>query len=777
MKHTAKFICMATLLASTSVMAQQVAQSQPATKSATGVSLEEVTVTAQRRSESLQKVPIAVSAFTKTELERRQISRTIDLVNYVPNMEGHNNTALGTANAYSLRGLNNTESISTFDPPVGSYVDEVFIARQNANNFSFFDIDRVEVLRGPQGTLFGRNTTGGAINVIMKKPGEVLGGFAEAGYGEYSRYMGRGSIDVPVEQGKILTKLSGFYVHDDGYVKDLTTGEKLNGEESYGVRGAVQVRFSQAATWDLSADYMYSSYSNLVNFRDATTGDRVAFTSLSTTHGIGTSYASAGLANIPLGDVAKSTSVVSNVTYDVNDDTRVNFITGYRHLNQDFITDSFDSQSSTAIVYAADGFSRVSGKPGSATPLVNDGTHDQYSQELKATGHLMKGVIDYVVGLYWFREENVTSFANVTIPLTGSATVTQDRTMSNNTDAYAAYGQFDYHVTDKLKATAGIRFTEENKDIAFAPNKNPLPRSAPLNQPFTTADMVAAGIPTTLKKNIWTPRFDIDYQFTPDIMAFASATNGFKSGGWNARANYAAIALPFTPETIWSYETGVRSDWLNHRLRANLTGFYLDDKAFQLPAGYADPISKSVIYITRNFADLENYGLELETSAVVTDHLNVFWSAGWQHARYINIDPSVLAQASRCQAGTAVASNCNNGIVTPTGGIAKPVRAPAFSSTLGANYDIPITSEWSAVPNMSWTYTAPHFVGTANTPISYSKTRQIINAGLAVHNASAGLTVSFDCTNCTDQTYVTSYLIYPYLNEPRRWMFRVRKDF
>ena len=141
--------------------------------------IEEVTVTAQRRAQNIQDVPLAITALSEEELQERQIDEPIDLINYVPNLFGGNNTGLGTANAYYLRGLGNTESIATFDPPVGTYVDNVYIARQNGNNVSFFDIDRIEVMRGPQGTLFGRNTTGGAVSIHMKKPAEELGGWVE----------------------------------------------------------------------------------------------------------------------------------------------------------------------------------------------------------------------------------------------------------------------------------------------------------------------------------------------------------------------------------------------------------------------------------------------------------------------------------------------------------------------------------------------------------------------------------------------------------------------
>ena len=202
--------------------------------------IEDVIVTAQRREESLQDVPLSVTAFTSIEMERRNISSALDLVQYVPNFVGHNNTGLATANAYFIRGVGDTESLASKDPPVGTYVDDLFFSRQSANNFSFFDVERVEVLRGPQGTLFGRNTTGGAINVVVKKPGTTFGGFAEAGYGRFSQVTGRASVDVPLS-ANLLTKLSAYYSDDNGYVKNVTTGERLNDERGYGGRLAVRV--------------------------------------------------------------------------------------------------------------------------------------------------------------------------------------------------------------------------------------------------------------------------------------------------------------------------------------------------------------------------------------------------------------------------------------------------------------------------------------------------------------------------------------------------------
>ncbi|MCA3256002.1 MAG: TonB-dependent receptor plug domain-containing protein, partial [Alphaproteobacteria bacterium] len=227
--------------------------------------LEEIVVTAQRRAENVQDVPIAISAFTATELANRGVNETLDLIQYVPNMFGSNNTGLGSANAYYLRGLGNTETIATFDPPVGTYVDDVYLSRQNGNNFGFFDVERVEVLRGPQGTLFGRNTTGGAVNVILKRPGDEFGGFAEVGYGRFDRKFLRGSVDLPMSD-KFAMKFSGYYQNDDGYVRNTTTNERLNDADGSGLRGAVQLKVNDSITWNGAVAWTSSDGENILNF-------------------------------------------------------------------------------------------------------------------------------------------------------------------------------------------------------------------------------------------------------------------------------------------------------------------------------------------------------------------------------------------------------------------------------------------------------------------------------------------------------------------------------
>ena len=214
-------------LVSTAAVAQNATTETASVPAERASGVEEIVVTAQRRTESLQDVPIAVSAFSADQLRNQGVSNTLELGRFVPNLISMNNTGIGTANAFYLRGLGNTETIPTFDPPVGTYVDDIYLSRQNANNINLFDVERVEVLRGPQGTLFGRNTTGGAVNVILREPGKQLGGFAEVGYGRFDKKLARASLDIPLAES-LAIKLSGYWQDDDGYVKNVTTGQRLD---------------------------------------------------------------------------------------------------------------------------------------------------------------------------------------------------------------------------------------------------------------------------------------------------------------------------------------------------------------------------------------------------------------------------------------------------------------------------------------------------------------------------------------------------------------------
>ncbi|TWB20358.1 iron complex outermembrane receptor protein [Nitrospirillum amazonense] len=752
-------------LAAMPALAQSAAPStaQPAPPQAADASqLEEIIVTAQRRQQNLQDVPLAVSSLGAADLQDRQIRDTIDLIQHIPNLIGNNNVGLGSSNTYYIRGIGNTESIATQDVPVGTYVDDVYISRQNANNFGLFDVERIEVLRGPQGTLFGRNTTGGAINVIMKKPSATAGGYLEAGAGRFGETDIRASMDAPLSD-KVLTKVSMYRDRSDGYVRQVNTGDKLNGTDSYGVRGAVRLLPTDRVTIDLAGDYVDENEANLINRVDPATGDRIA--TIGITQGALAKYFTGTKANNEVGNSTKSWSLSSNAAWEL-DDLTLNSITGFRQTTQRYFIDSNPAAPNPVAT--------------GVSPILNYSLHQQWSQEFKANGQALDNRLNYTVGFYYLHENNWTDLGTGVGTASGF-TVSGDRTIKNTLDSYATYAQGDYKLTDALTATVGVRLSKEEKQLKVATNaggKGPL---------FSTALIEAAGIPTDLENEFVTPRFALSYQIDPSLMVYASATRGEKSGGWNGRALANNLFLAFKPEKVWSEELGMRGDFFDHTLRLNATAFYSEAEDVQISAAYT--VNGQRIFTTTNPAGLRNYGGELEAEWVPIRGLTFSGSIGVQHARYIDISSDVQAQLAACQAALAsnnssgISNNCNRGFVDFKGRIARPVRAPDFTGLVTATYQID-TEAGIFRPTVGFDYNNGYAIGNAgnsdSTDGAWTDPQVLWNLNLAYEPAKVpNLTLSVGCKNCTDRTYKVSFLSATsiYLNPPMTWDVRAHYKF
>ena len=840
---------LAALLAAAPALAQGAAN-QASTQ------VEEVVVTAQRREEASQKIPVAVSTFTAKQVEQLNIGNTLQLTQYVPNLIGNNNTGLAAANTYYLRGLGTTESIATQDPPVGTYVDEIYISRQSANNFSLFNVERVEVLRGPQGTLFGRNTTGGAISVILKKPGQEFGGFVEGSVGKFNRRSARGSVDLPIND-MVSTNLSAFYVKDDGYVKNSVTGEKLNGEESKGIRGAATLRFTDTTRWDLAGLYTNSKSANLINFlcdpaNPTRCSDRYATTGVLINNGGANQFAplviANGKGNLPLGSETTLKMGSSNFQTEIGS-TTVNLITGYLTTDQDYLLDFYDGRNVPIWSLAAgvggqpspyniannvQNLTAVRGFRFGGFTIANVARTIQFTQEIKAYGSAMDDRLKYVAGLYYIRESSSTDVADV-IGFSGTPTLSADRVISNVTKATAAYAQFDYKLTDQISLTAGVRYTDEKKKFGFFDNRAicavpaaSLPATCLDTRNFGSVDVDLNPatpnivIPLQQEAKLWTPRFAINWTPKDDLLIFASATRGFKSGSIAGRATSVRSTLPFRPEVVWSYETGFKSEWLDKRLRVNATAFYQETEDFQGGSAFVNPLTQALSFSTRNLAKLTNPGLELEVVAVPAAGLTLNMTAGFQKARYV-IDQgaplfdkynflSVAGQQKECLAAlanqpsprgdtrTAIAraGNCGNGIVRFDGQISKPVRSPDMTLSFGARYERfyePLHA-W-ITPAINLVYTGDEEVGAANTSAwrsasgvlnvardgdfvsgSFSEAHTVLNASLTITDESKTWLGSIACDNCTNEAWPqSSFANYSYYNAPGTWSVRIKRKF
>jgi iron complex outermembrane recepter protein len=832
--------------------------------------LEVVVVTAQRREEKVQDVPIAISAFSSAELERRNVNDALALTQYVPNLVATNNTGLSTANTYYIRGVGDGESLASKDPPVGTYIDDIYFSRQSANNFAYFDVDRIEVLRGPQGTLFGRNTTGGAVNVFLKKPGTIFKGYVEGGYGTYDQVSFRAGVDVPLSP-KFLTKLSAYYADDSGYVKNTTTGETLNDETGYGGRLGIRALPTDTIKWDAFATYMHAAGSNLVNLQcdpanSTDCGQRFATTGLRKDNNGATQYPfiniqpANGKGNLPLGNETDTYIVGSNFQFDFGT-TTVNLISGYVDTRQQYNLDFFDGRAAPGYTFVADPVTGlptafnipalnnvssggiVRGRPGGFA-IAADTKSTQFTQEVKFTGSLFNGFLDYVAGAFYLSEDNYSDFADIstgTGPAAAppanpyAATLLADRILRNSTESWAVYSQVDLNLTSKIKATAGVRFTDESKEYNFSDNRpacqvSPLPVTCIDNANFVSVDndvnpaTPSITIPRTQEIQVWTPRFAINYKPNEDILLFASATRGFKSGGQSARSTAVRFLLPFDAERVWSYEVGTRTEWFDRRLRLNLTVFLAQTEDLQGGSAFVTTNlttgAQTLSFVTRNFAGFENKGLEFDIIAAPIPGLNLSLSGGYQDAEYV-IDPnrtdfygtlSTAAQQNECLAAlggraslrgdtrSAIAraqSSCGNGVVTPTGAIAEPIRTPKWTISGGISYDIPVGNLGELTPSLHFAYASDHEVGSANVSIwrnasgvlnaardgefvtgSFSEAHVLINGSVTFRSSDELLTVSLSCSNCLNEAFSQASLSnFTYLNQPATWMLKARRSF
>ena len=745
-----------TLLLSMTALAQT---DQPA--SAGG--LDEITVTAQRRTENIQDVPVAVTAFSAKDLEVGQVTSTLDVARLVPNFVAQNNVGQGSANSYYIRGLGQTQSFPTFEPQVGTYIDDIYIGRQNANNFALFDVSQLQVLRGPQGTLFGRNSTGGAVVVTLNKPYSDFGGYVEAGYGAFDRFFGRASIDLPVSS-QLLTKTSVYGLTDDGYVNDVTTHQRLNDVHNWGVREAVRIlpEAWDKVSWDISADYSDSDSANALNYLDAN-NQRISYSGYSTSGGALLPFLTGLKATLGQGVDVKSYGAMSNIAVALDAGT-LNVISGFRGLHQALNIDFPDAPLGPLVPYDQ--------SPAGQFALAQQLNSYEYTQELKWTGKWGDN-LTYTAGFYYlyeFNKDNFGAAGNVAgsipgFPFTNLTVPFGEEFTRNDTDSKAIFAQFDYKVLDALTVTVGARYTDEDKSI----DNIPLGPGG-----FTNADMIADGYKTNLSTKQFTPRFSAQYKIDPDFMIYASATRGFQGGGWNGLAFSASTFNNFGPETLWSYEAGAKWETSDHRVRLNSTFFYEDVQHYQL----LGDVPGTTNFVTNNAADIIGYGLETDITWRPIDPLTISANVGLLNTYYQNPAPIVVAQQLLCKAAPGPQNaSCGGGIVTYAGNLAPPADAPPVTFSFSMTYDLEFEG-FAITPSAGVQWIAQHNVSTQGVPEGVQSSYYTLDLGVTVQPDNTPWRFTAECKNCTMVDYATTDVFgYRYLNTPGFWDFKVNYSF
>lgn len=699
--------------------------------------LEEIVVTAQRRAQDIQDVPLAVSAFTPETLEDLQIKSAVDLVDLIPNLQGGNNTALGSATMYFLRGQGQDESFATFDPAVGTYVDEVFVARQNANNLSFFDVERIEVLRGPQGTLFGKNNTGGAVNIVMAKPTDQLGGSIEAGIGRFDRRSLRGSLNLPLtDNARVL--ISAFYVEDDGWVENTVTGEDVNAKEATGVRASLAMDLSDNVSWDVMADFVDDSQTNITG---TLVGDDVVSTSI-LSRGLDAIYPGA-VSKADYGNETEAFNLTSNLGWET-DAGQLNLIVGSRQLDQDFLV-NFPLPDFGAFLPVS---------PEDVFIIDNLGEHDQLSVELKWFGTYMDDRLDLVAGLFYLDEENTTDVA----AHFASATPSRDRIINNTTENTAIYFQSDYAFSDQWTGTIGARFTSEEKQFNVSDN-----RPAGDATDLTSANMDALGIPRMIDEDVVTPRFALTYTPSDEVLIYGSATRGFRTGGWNARSNAVSGLLPFESETAWSYELGAKMN-PSDTISFNATAFLLNIEDLQINTS-----TGGGTFLIGNAGEMENVGLELELNYRPTERFYLYAAGAVQDAEY---------KPDAAEFAACTAPNASFGAFDVDCNVANVKRAPDWTITIAGGYTFPVPALSSSLEFRAGFSATPDHITTSRNR-GPSGDYQLFNVGLELTADSGAWSAVIECANCDNERYVQSTFGSSdlYYNAPGRWEARFRYNF
>ena len=731
----------------------------------------DVIITAERRADPAQALPVAVAVFTAYRIPQLGAQTPLGVLDFVPNLVGSNSIGLGGANILALRGLGNAATDTVTSPAVATFLDDIYLGRPNGSNFGLFDINRIEVLRGPQGALYGRNTSGGAINVVLDRPVDRVAGTVEFGAGGYGRKLLHGSINLPLSPA-VAFKLSGYWQNDSGTVHNTTTGERLNDSDMAGLRGAVQLKFNDQIRWNLAATYMRNDGDNLANAtcdpnaptdctaRFAATGRRVE------------QPAGAASPLIPLGSRLDTQMYTSHLDW-AGENVALAAITGFINTRERFAIDLSDGRPApTAAVPIP---VPVANAPGFA-PVTSDGDYDQFSQELRLTGSLFAGRVDVIAGLLYFdaRDRRDRGTTRIETGITDKA----------------AYLQADVNVTDRLKLTAGSRYTDETVRFGSAP---------------------AAVMAQTTRQ--WSPRFAASYRAADAVLVYASAARGWRSAGWGTRAATGGASLPFGAETAWTYEGGVKADALDGRVRANLAAFWIEARDSQVP------LLLGTDNVVQTIDGYRNRGVELELTATPITGLTLRTSLAYQKDRYIvGTDlaqnalgvTSVAAQQALCRAqraagrvplaGTAnAAAACATGVVDADGNVAEPVRTPDFSVLIGAAYDWAIPAAGAIITSsIDALYRTSFEAGAANATLytgklgslpanpfggdvitgSYNPAVWQVTAALSLRTDDNHWTVTLSCTNCFDTDYTQSVVgTVAYLNPPRLWQVRARRVF
>ncbi len=720
------------------------ATASPATNATT---LDSVKVTARKREETLQDVPVAVTAFTPETLDKLNIKDLGDLDAQVPNLTVYAaRGSTSTVTAY-IRGVGQADPLWGVDPGVGIYLDDVYIARPQGALLDVFDVERIEVLRGPQGTLYGKNTIGGAIKYISRGLPQETTGFASVTVGNYNQLDVKAALggEIGGKDSGLRGRVSVASMNRDGFGTNTYTGQEVSDKEI----NAVRMQLGAYSQDDFDVQFAFDYMDDQSGVRGAKmlapnplapayppTSDRYDIRS--------------GMKNINDTEM-KGASVTAN--WRPSDNWAFKYVAAKRESDTETNID-FDTTPLTLVDVRA---------------FYSD---SQVSQELQANydgGGRARGVM----GLYWFNGDaggqvlnhfyNPLLATGLTNPLFG------DTQGVVNTKSIALYADWTFDLTDRLTLDVGARYTDEDK------------HAVALNRFYTGLDYgtswgTAANFDKTINFKNVSPKVSLDYQVTPDILVYGLASRGFKSGGYNIRANTTAVPRsgePFDDEQVDSFEIGSKMSFLDQRLFLNLSAFHNKYKDIQLSIFTAFDSNNDGVD-DNFFGDFTNAGkgtvngVEVEYQFLPTANWLVSGNLAWLDAKYdefltyTTTRPPVLVDVADSQYFT---------------------NAPEFSGAINVEYRTDLANGGNLSARVGYSYQSEVWPTTDLSPLIKQDGYGLVSAGV-IWKIDDAWSLSLQGTNLADEEYrTTGYNIAAYgvltgfYGPPRQYSLTARYDF
>ncbi len=768
--------------------------------------LDTIVVTAQKREENLQDTPISVSAATAASIERTGATNIAVVAEMAPNVIFDTTAPIsGASNAagVTIRGIGQTDFALTTEAGVGTYVDGVYTSRSLGGVLDVLDIERMEILRGPQGTLFGRNTIGGAINIISTRPSDEFGGKLEISGGNQGRVHLRGSVDIPLADN-LRTRLSASSKNRNGFVESGFSGADFTGavnvppipilpapffnqpvaghddlgdENRQAVRGTIEWEPAERLRLTVFGDYSRVRENDAPNRLVGVTGDEDAIVNgvfvpaplrgpavfLYNLFEAPTATPPPGFADAFYNDANYVTG--KDVTYGTASPTGTRLdgwgLSGSAELE---LRDNLRAKSITAYRETWGSFNRdADGSPFPITHTHNFGyEHQQFSQELQLLGELFDNRIKWILGGYYFTEEGSDPIF-VDLP-TSFGDVFQEVADIDN-QSFAGFAQATFDVTSALSVTAGIRYTEDEKNYTAdqylivgtaggAPG-NPFFPVQPPGLVVPLVDICAIGAlvgppcpPVLRDRQIQnasqtfddvSPRFSAQYRWNEALMTYASYSQGFKSGGFNLRyVQPSPNITDFSPENVSAYEAGFKFEGFDRRVRINAAGFFTDYKDIQITFFEVLGAPQTI-----NGGSAEIWGSEVEVTALATPDLIFTGAVGFTSASYKSVQPVAPTSVSTPEQVIDLNTELPN--------------TPRWTASAAIDYTFPeLPIAGSLEFHADWRYTGDVFNDAQNSPFLFQEAYNVVNLGLTYAEPNERWSVRLWSDNVANERYILS---------------------